>query len=515
MSGTQETQPPPEGKAMKVSLEIGGKEVEAREFQPGEVMVGRRPRNDIAIDGEGLKVVSGFHMRFFFEDGSWRAEDKDSTNGTYLNGEPLTTARVLRNGDLVELGRPRKVGSYRSVQLRVGVAGAPVIDDTRTADAPLSEFTLTHGGQAKAAPVPAADATKTPEEFARVMSTTHTPRSVPEKEALPVQDLAATTEPPEPSATPMPSADPVTPPAAAPAPVPAGELRALLEQIQAKSRRLGEISYRLDAHVAAMVTAVVDGHRGLNVADVEGGAEIVELVARRDAAAASVEGVAAEHAALQAAVEEELAPSEKVAADRQAEADSAKEAAASARDERDATAGAFRTAEAALRSALAESVGPVAEDVQAESSDEVTLAPRWVAWATALQGGVDAIESRKEELEALHTKAELAAAASVELAAAVETATALWTEAKDAAAALRESKSDAIAASESTLAEAQATLDEARVELEAAGKDFCLHVLEGDPGPLDSLAGMDDGRALFREAATLRAELAQLEGGAL
>lgn len=49
--------------------------------------------------------VSRTHCRIFAEGDSWWLEDNGATNGTYLNGAAVTTARRLHDGDRVALGK--------------------------------------------------------------------------------------------------------------------------------------------------------------------------------------------------------------------------------------------------------------------------------------------------------------------------------------------------------------------------------------------------------------------------
>lgn len=48
--------------------------------------------------------VSGVHARIAVVASSFVVMDCDSTNGTFVNGEPLSTPRVLSNGDSIRLG---------------------------------------------------------------------------------------------------------------------------------------------------------------------------------------------------------------------------------------------------------------------------------------------------------------------------------------------------------------------------------------------------------------------------
>lgn len=68
---------------------------------PGDTL-GREPGNAVIIDED---TVSARHARFGFERGRWWVEDLGSTNGTFVNRQPLSGQRVLRKGDEVQFGR--------------------------------------------------------------------------------------------------------------------------------------------------------------------------------------------------------------------------------------------------------------------------------------------------------------------------------------------------------------------------------------------------------------------------
>jgi hypothetical protein len=67
------------------------------------VIVGRLQGCDICLADAN---VSRRHAELCLMDGDWFVADLDSTNGTMLNGEPVTRAR-LRDGDVVEIGVTR------------------------------------------------------------------------------------------------------------------------------------------------------------------------------------------------------------------------------------------------------------------------------------------------------------------------------------------------------------------------------------------------------------------------
>jgi len=65
--------------------------------------IGRKAHNDVRIEDFS---ISGEHARITTILGDAFLEDLDSTNGTSVNGRPVTR-RVLADGDIVELGKYR------------------------------------------------------------------------------------------------------------------------------------------------------------------------------------------------------------------------------------------------------------------------------------------------------------------------------------------------------------------------------------------------------------------------
>ncbi|MBS1188477.1 MAG: hypothetical protein H6R10_269 [Rhodocyclaceae bacterium] len=67
------------------------------------VTIGRKPHNDIQIDN---LAISGEHAAIVTILNDSFLEDLGSTNGTLVNGEPVTK-HFLRNNDVIELGKYR------------------------------------------------------------------------------------------------------------------------------------------------------------------------------------------------------------------------------------------------------------------------------------------------------------------------------------------------------------------------------------------------------------------------
>lgn len=83
----------------------------SRVFTQAEILLGRDPACDIRLE-DG--AVSARHAKLSYHHSQWWIEDMDSTNGTVLNRQKLTTATVITNGDEIKCGK---------VQLRITLVG--------------------------------------------------------------------------------------------------------------------------------------------------------------------------------------------------------------------------------------------------------------------------------------------------------------------------------------------------------------------------------------------------------
>ena len=84
---------------LRVRTERGNES--ARRFLQPEVMIGRDPNCDLSMMDEAL---SAHHARLTHHHGQWWLEDLNSTNGTFLNREKLTTPAVVISGDKFKCG---------------------------------------------------------------------------------------------------------------------------------------------------------------------------------------------------------------------------------------------------------------------------------------------------------------------------------------------------------------------------------------------------------------------------
>jgi pSer/pThr/pTyr-binding forkhead associated (FHA) protein len=77
---------------------------QVRHFKQPEITIGRDPACECPLDEE---TVSTRHARLSYHHGQWWLEDLDSTNGTLLNQERLSTPTVVISGDEIGCGNAR------------------------------------------------------------------------------------------------------------------------------------------------------------------------------------------------------------------------------------------------------------------------------------------------------------------------------------------------------------------------------------------------------------------------
>ena len=70
-------------------------------FTQPEIVLGRDSNTDLSIMDEAL---SAHHARITYHHGQWWLEDLNSTNGTLLNQNKLTTPAVVITGDEFKCG---------------------------------------------------------------------------------------------------------------------------------------------------------------------------------------------------------------------------------------------------------------------------------------------------------------------------------------------------------------------------------------------------------------------------
>lgn len=72
------------------------------ELSLAQIIIGREPGCDLSINNE---TVSAHHARINFNQNKWWLEDLQSTNGTFVNDERISTPVVILNGDEVRCGQ--------------------------------------------------------------------------------------------------------------------------------------------------------------------------------------------------------------------------------------------------------------------------------------------------------------------------------------------------------------------------------------------------------------------------
>jgi len=117
-------------------ISIDGAVIKEVQLAKERTTLGRRPYNDIVIDN---LAVSGEHAVLSIVDGAVIIEDLRSTNGTYVNGQPILR-QTLNHGDLLDIGKYkiRFVQQQVSASSRSALAAiAAAVEATRPA--PLAE----------------------------------------------------------------------------------------------------------------------------------------------------------------------------------------------------------------------------------------------------------------------------------------------------------------------------------------------------------------------------------------
>ena len=69
----------------------------------GELTIGRAAGCGVSLPDDTF--VSNLHARVYDTDGDVFVEDLGSTNGTLVNGEPLTATHKLGKGDRIQAGQ--------------------------------------------------------------------------------------------------------------------------------------------------------------------------------------------------------------------------------------------------------------------------------------------------------------------------------------------------------------------------------------------------------------------------
>ena len=79
-----------------------GSDIEDTLLTIPEITIGRDPSCNFPLND---KTVSAQHARLSYRQGQWWIEDLRSTNGTFLNQEPVSLPLVVTTGDEIRFGQ--------------------------------------------------------------------------------------------------------------------------------------------------------------------------------------------------------------------------------------------------------------------------------------------------------------------------------------------------------------------------------------------------------------------------
>ena len=105
----------------RLVVEKHGKRSKVVELRADSAHIGRAHGNEVRIPSA---EVSRSHCLFQVKNGLLKAEDLDSVNGTYLNGDLITGEVVVRPGDRLEVGPVTFVVEYQPTPEAVERLGA-------------------------------------------------------------------------------------------------------------------------------------------------------------------------------------------------------------------------------------------------------------------------------------------------------------------------------------------------------------------------------------------------------
>ena len=91
-----------ESKAPLITIkgQDGWNSIEKQFFKP-EIIIGRDLDADIIVPDETISVR---HCKITYQHKQWWADDLNSTNGSFLNENPIDSPVIITNGDSLRLG---------------------------------------------------------------------------------------------------------------------------------------------------------------------------------------------------------------------------------------------------------------------------------------------------------------------------------------------------------------------------------------------------------------------------
>ena len=76
---------------------------ETQVFSDNELFIGRDKLAQIRFQHD--EAVSNIHARLLYKENNWWVEDLQSTNGTFLNLDPINTPTIIISGDQITCGK--------------------------------------------------------------------------------------------------------------------------------------------------------------------------------------------------------------------------------------------------------------------------------------------------------------------------------------------------------------------------------------------------------------------------
>ena len=118
---------------MTIELRIlsGSRTGQRERFDRSPVTIGRHPLSDLKFDPEADLDVSAQHAELREADGGWIVFDRQSRNGTFVNGERIAGQRRLHSGDTLGLG-----ATGPQLQVHIGDAPRATVASSGAAAAP-------------------------------------------------------------------------------------------------------------------------------------------------------------------------------------------------------------------------------------------------------------------------------------------------------------------------------------------------------------------------------------------
>jgi len=92
------------GSSLQTSItikDISGDDIQ--DFRDNEIFIGRDALAQIRFQHD--EAVSNIHARIFRKEEIWWIEDLQSTNGTFLNEDPIKTPAIIVSGDRITCGK--------------------------------------------------------------------------------------------------------------------------------------------------------------------------------------------------------------------------------------------------------------------------------------------------------------------------------------------------------------------------------------------------------------------------